>query len=299
MWRIAPRRSGARHPHRIALRPVAVPRRLPRSPGSATLLIIAAVTHRRALAGTVARQPAVPLGRHPQLRPVPVPLADLPDHPQARPASRCRCAVRARDARSRCRSTEAQLPLRRDADPPGPRRRVAAQRAAPPDRRPSSSVAGRRRLGLGSRSCSASRASASPSHPTLRRRGRVLDRRGRRRSRRRRRRSRRRADGRRRSRRRTTPIGRSTDGAPTGTGDALRRHRPTAPITRPPATAPAATTADGRPCRPAVARRRHHRRADDAATDDDPPDRAAAAVRHRRVGDAGRGPAARRPAGSW
>ena len=52
--------------------------------GLATLLVIAAVTHSGSRAGARARHPGAAVDRHPQLRPVPVPLADLPDHARGR-----------------------------------------------------------------------------------------------------------------------------------------------------------------------------------------------------------------------
>ena len=69
------------HRHARGRRPVAVPRRVLRH-GLATLIVIAAVTHQRARGRAAARQPAAAVDRHPVLRPVPVPLADLPDHPR-------------------------------------------------------------------------------------------------------------------------------------------------------------------------------------------------------------------------
>ena len=77
------------HRHARGRRPVAVPGRVP--------------AHRRRLAGRHRRRHPPPHGRrpaarharpavdrHPLLRAVPVPLADLPDHAPASPASRCR-----------------------------------------------------------------------------------------------------------------------------------------------------------------------------------------------------------------
>ena len=50
----------------------------------ATLMVIAAVTHRYTLTGRVLAIRAAGVDRHPLVRAVPVPLADLPDHPQGR-----------------------------------------------------------------------------------------------------------------------------------------------------------------------------------------------------------------------
>ena len=49
---------------------------------SATLMMIAAVTHRYTITEPGAGDSAAAVGRHPLVRAVPVPLADLPDHPQ-------------------------------------------------------------------------------------------------------------------------------------------------------------------------------------------------------------------------
>ena len=94
---------GRRPLDRHSLRPVAVPRRvLPHRPGDAD-----GDRRRHPPAGAdgpAARQPGVQLGRHAQLRPVPLPLADLPDHPRARRRGDDASAVVVGDGASRCRS---------------------------------------------------------------------------------------------------------------------------------------------------------------------------------------------------
>ena len=99
--------------------------------GVATLAVIAGVTHQARRARPAARQPRLQLGRHAQLRPVPLPLADLPDHPRrSRPA--------ADHLSSSCWRwcitmpiTEASYRFVETADPPGaPRRDPAATGAA-------------------------------------------------------------------------------------------------------------------------------------------------------------------------
>ena len=98
--------------------PWAVPRRAFFT-GVATLMIVAAATHRHAATGRSAGQPGVHVGRHPQLRPLPVPLADLPDHPQAGPdpVDVQRTGDRLDPDGDRHRG---QLPVHRDAHPQGP-----------------------------------------------------------------------------------------------------------------------------------------------------------------------------------
>ena len=54
------------------------------SPAIATLMMIAGVTHRFSRHQPRARDAAAAVGRHPLVRPVPVPLADLPGDPQGR-----------------------------------------------------------------------------------------------------------------------------------------------------------------------------------------------------------------------
>ena len=78
----------------------------------ATLVVIAAVTHRRASAGRLLGTPIAGVDRHPVLRAVPVPLADLPDHPRrvrggarAWPSSWWRWPSRSSSPRSRTASS--------------------------------------------------------------------------------------------------------------------------------------------------------------------------------------------------
>ncbi|CAB4594138.1 unannotated protein [freshwater metagenome] len=126
----APGGSGRDHPHGQPVRPHALPRR----PVPHRDLHPAGRRGRHAPAGhdrCAARQPAVLLDRHPELRALPVPLADLPDHPPGGRQGAVDLAVRAGDDRHRD-PHRAQLPLRRDADPEGRDRRLVARRAAPP-----------------------------------------------------------------------------------------------------------------------------------------------------------------------
>ena len=69
--------------------------------GLATVMVMAAVTHQRRIGGSAARQPRLQLDRHPLVRAVPVPLADLPDHPRHGRFEADRRRVRRRDGRSR------------------------------------------------------------------------------------------------------------------------------------------------------------------------------------------------------
>ena len=135
---------GRRSIDRHALRPVAVPRRL--------------LPHRRrhadgdrrghppaGTAGSPARQPGVQLGRHAQLRLVPVPLADLPDHPrQAGVPMTCRSGSWA--MAFTLPITEASYRFIEMPDPAGPARRMAARRAASAHRGRASSDVSERRL---------------------------------------------------------------------------------------------------------------------------------------------------------
>ncbi len=88
------------------------------SPACATLSIIAAVTHRGAIRESPAREPGVPVDRHPLVRAVPLPLADLPDDPRRRgqQADGVRVRVRVVPHHDRHRAV---VPLRGDPDPPG------------------------------------------------------------------------------------------------------------------------------------------------------------------------------------
>ena len=134
-------------------RSLAVPRRVLRH--RARL----AARHRRGdprrIAGrSGARHLGAAVDRHPQLRPVPVPLADLPDHAGGSRPAAVRGPVRDRD-RARRRDHRGLLPLHRDADPARAGRAVVAaaavgarSRAAPRDRRGRS---GRRRASRCSR----------------------------------------------------------------------------------------------------------------------------------------------------
>ena len=113
--------------------------------GLATLMVIAAVTHQRAIDGQAARQPGVQLGRHAQLRPVPVPLADLPDHPRARRCAADRQAVAAWRWPSRCRSPRPAIATsRRRSGRAGSANGCAAIVAHEPPR-PTNGVSGCRR----------------------------------------------------------------------------------------------------------------------------------------------------------
>ena len=88
-----------------------------------------------------ARHPGAAVDRHPQLRPVPVPLADLPDHAAGRRPAAVGGPVRDGD-RPRRGDHRDLLPVPRVADPARPGRAVVAAAAvvarpgaAPPDRR--------------------------------------------------------------------------------------------------------------------------------------------------------------------
>ena len=130
------------HRHRGRRRSVAVPRRLLRHrPGDAA-------RHRRrhprpGARRRRARQPGAAVDRHPQLRPVPVPLADLPDDARGwpgAPLSVVQFVVAARSRRDRHRDL---VPLHRDADPARAGRALVAAAAVGP--RPGAAPADRRR----------------------------------------------------------------------------------------------------------------------------------------------------------
>ena len=90
----------------------------------ATIMVIAAVTHRGCARRAPPRHPDARLRRHPLLRAVPVPLADLRDHPRRRRQPACRSPSSPRRWCSRWSS-----PRRRTASS---RPRSAINRSAPP-----------------------------------------------------------------------------------------------------------------------------------------------------------------------
>ena len=96
------------------------------SAGSPRLMIIAAVTHQRSLAGPLLGQRRAPVDRHPVVWPVPLPLADLPDDATGGRQTAERAAVPHRHGGRLCRD-RAVVPVHRDADPQGPRRPLVAQ----------------------------------------------------------------------------------------------------------------------------------------------------------------------------
>ena len=96
--------------------------------GVATLMMIAAVTHRRVVDRPHPRHPRPQLDRHPELRPVPVPLADLPDDPQAGRRAVDAAQVRAGDG-DHAADHRGQLSLHRDARAQGPAQGVVAPAA--------------------------------------------------------------------------------------------------------------------------------------------------------------------------
>ena len=124
-----PRRQ-LRHP----LRPVAVPRRVPVGRHRHVDGHHGRHSHGQP-ARPVPRQSGVQLGRHAQLRPVPVPLADLPDHPQVRRGRPDGQPVHPGDG-LHAADHRVELPVRRDADPQGGDRHVVARQARQPSEPP-------------------------------------------------------------------------------------------------------------------------------------------------------------------
>ena len=99
----------------------------------AAMLMIAAVSHRRSFTGRLLGMPAAAVDRHPVVRDVPVPLADLPDDPRRRRQPARRAPVRRGDGRHGRRHGVVLPPLR-DADPPPPH--PSDHRSPRPARRP-------------------------------------------------------------------------------------------------------------------------------------------------------------------
>ena len=233
---------------------------LPSSPPSPTA---------RAHAGALLGNPVLRLDRHPQLRAVPLPLADLPDHPQAWPAAPAVPEFVAGDG-ARADRHRAVVPLHRDADPHGPRRAVVAHACSRPATRSPRPGDRRRRRGASS-PCSVF-AVASLATAQLRQNeiAQSLD------------------EG---AGSVTEPRGPARHDAPRTAARRRPRHRPS--------TAPATGAAAGDACRGTTATRPvptdHHgarHRGDDAATDHRRPPSPIPRepdLRHRRLGDARRG----------
>ena len=112
--------------------------------GIATVMVMAAVTHQGAIGRAAARQPGAELDRHPLVRAVPVPLADLPDHPRDGWGEAHRRRVRRCDGRDGG-DHRVLVSLHRDADPQAADRPVVG--AGPADERSQAAAADRRRRG--------------------------------------------------------------------------------------------------------------------------------------------------------